>query len=834
MILTLILLLAATLVVGGLLWWIRQREVLHRSILDTSSVAIFLVDLQGRLTQANQTTATLFARSMDSLIGSEYVSLIHPNERQEGHARMLALLAGDVERVDVDRMYWRADGTEFWGRLTGRRYMGTNGKPSGLVGVIADITERKRTQDQLQLAASVFSHAQEGILITTIDGTIIDVNQAFSRITGYSREEVIGKNPRLLNSGRQGKDFYTSLYAELADKGQWHGEVWNRRSNGELYAQMQTISAVSDAKGQVQHYVALFSDITANKAHQSQLEHIAHFDALTSLPNRVLLADRLQQGMVQALRRDQPLAVAFLDLDGFKSINDQHGHEAGDQLLVAVASRMKQCLRDGDTLARMGGDEFVAVLVDLDDVADSLPLITRLLAAAAQPVAWNGQLLQVSASLGVTFYPQPGDINADQLLRQADQAMYQAKVAGKNRHHVFDATHDNSLRGHHESLEHIRKGLHAGEFVLHYQPKVNMRSGEVVGAEALIRWQHPERGLLPPSAFLPVVEETLLAVEIGEWVINTALTQMAQWKAQGLQMPVSVNIGARQLQEPSFIARLQALLHAHPEIEVQWLELEVLETSALEDLARVSQVIQNCRRMGVRFALDDFGTGYSSLTYLKHLPAALLKIDQSFVRDMLDDPDDLAILEGVIGLASAFRRQVIAEGVETVEHGAMLLCLGCDLAQGFGIARPMPAHDLPAWAQAWKPDATWANVTPVQRGDFPLLFASVEHRAWSAAMDHFLRGQREAPPELDAHLCHFGQWLNNEGASRHGKDADFQRIHALHDQAHILANALCELFAEGHETLAVARLPELHAVRDALLAQLKLMLPSAHASAPRT
>jgi len=402
--------------------------------------------------------------------------------------------------------------------------------------------------------------------------------------------------------------------------------------------------------------------------------------------------------------------MAYLDLDGFKAINDQHGHETGDQVLIALAANMKQAQREVDTLARIGGDEFVAVLIDLDDVADSLPMLTRLLGAAAESVQVGHLSMKVSASLGVTFYPQAQDIDADQLLRQADQAMYQAKVGGKNRYHVFDADHDSSLRVHHESLERIRLALERREFMLHYQPKVNMHSGKVIGAEALIRWQHSELGLLAPGTFLPVIEDHPLAVEVGEWVIDTALTQIEAWHAVGLHLPVSVNIGARQLQQGDFVARLQAILAKHPQVNPASLELEVLETSALADMVQVSQVIETCLQMGVEFALDDFGTGYSSLTYLKRLRVAMLKIDQSFVHDMLEDPEDLAILQGVIGLAAAFKRKVIAEGVETVAHGTALLHLGCQLAQGYGIARPMPADQLPAWVASWQPDDAWSEL----------------------------------------------------------------------------------------------------------------------------
>ena len=572
-----------------------------------------------------------------------------------------------------------------------------------------EITERKLTQQKLQLAASVFAHAREAIMITDASGTIVDVNDAFARITGYSRDNVMGQTPRLLKTGRQPPEFYTQLWHDLIHKGHWYGEIWNRRKNGEVYAEMQTISTVRDAQGRPEYYVALFSDITATKTHQQQIEHIAHFDALTNLPNRVLLADRLSQGMNQAQRRNQKLAVAFLDLDGFKLINDHHGHEAGDQLLIAVANRMKQTLRDGDTLSRIGGDEFVAVLVDLDDVADCVPLLTRLLAAAAHPLCYGDATLQVSASLGVTFYPQDEAVGPDQMLRQADQAMYQAKQAGKNRYHVFDAVLDRSVRGHHDSLARIRHALTHQEFVVHYQPKVNLRTGVVVGLEALIRWQHPVEGMLLPALFLPLIEDHPLAIDLGEWVMNAVLHQLEGWQREGLNLQVSVNVGARQLQQANFPERLQDMLATHPTVPASSLSLELLETSALEDIDRVSHTLEICRDMGVTFALDDFGTGYSSLAYLKRLPVTQLKIDQSFVQGMLINPDDRAILVGVIGLANAFHREVIAEGVETAAHGALLMQLGCDLAQGFGIARPMPPQDIPDWVSAWRPEQIHAD-----------------------------------------------------------------------------------------------------------------------------
>ena len=682
--------------------------------------------------------------------------------------------------------------------------------------------ERKEAEERLHLAASVFTHAREGIMITEPDGTIIDVNEAFTRITGYPRSDVIGRKPNLLKSGRQDRAFYTGMWHALVHKGHWQGEVWNRRQNGEHYAEMKTISAVRDAQGRVRQYMALFSDITVLKTHEEQLLYNAQHDALTGLPNRVLLGQRLDAAMAQARRSGQRLAVLYLDLDGFKEVNDRHGHEVGDQLLMALAVRMRDVMREGDTLARLGGDEFVAVLHGHDepDPHSRLPAVSRVLAAAAQAVPVGALSLQVSASVGVTTFPQAEEVDADQLLRQADQAMYQAKLLGKNRFHLFDAEQDRSVRGHHESLEHIRQALAQRELVLHYQPKVNLRTGRVIGAEALIRWQHPERGLLSPAAFLPVIEDHPLAIEVGEWVIDTALSQMAAWRRQGLDLPVSVNVGARQLQQGDFVERLRTLLAAHPHTRPGDLELEVLETSALGDLARISLVIESCKDLGVGFALDDFGTGYSSLTYLKRLPVDMLKIDQSFVRDMMEDPDDLAILEGIQGLAKAFHRQVIAEGVETVDHGEMLLYLGCELAQGYGIARPMPADALPDWVHAWQPHPRWQAVSQVAHDDVPLMVANVKHRAWVQEVERFLRQERDVPPPLNVDHCDLGHWMAQGLWPTLTTAAQRAEIDALHHEIHALAETLCDLHALGRTAAALARLDELLGLRDRMMAQL--------------
>lgn len=807
--------------IASLLFRHRRNEEELGTILNSVSDGLIAIGRQGEIIRFNANAARLLGAEARIASGQNllaYLPTIASGERPLWASTLTHGETVDNVRFELPDPYGRQRAIEMGcGPVSD-----ANDTVVGAVLVLRDVTERQAAEDQLRLAANVFTHAREGIIITDAEGTIVDVNRAFTTITGFRREEAIGQNPRILKSDRHGPEIYSEMWRSLVERGYWVGELWNRRKDGESYAEMLTISAVKDVHGITQHYVGLFFDITLQKAQQEQLEYIAHYDALTQLPNRVLLADRLHQSMVQTQRRGQLLAVVYLDLDGFKMVNDQYGHPAGDRLLVAVAQRLREALRKGDTIARLGGDEFVAVLIDLHDTNASLPLLERLRSAVAWPVHVGDLELHVSASLGITFYPQADDVDADQLLRQADQAMYQAKLAGKNRYHVFDSDQDRSVRGFHESLDSIRRALDNNEFVLHYQPQVNMHAGKVIGAEALIRWQHPERGLVFPDGFLTVIEDHPLSVDLGEWVLNTALTQLESWRANGLSIPVSVNVGARQLQQDNFIERLRTLLAAHPGVEPGDLKLEVLETSALNDMAHVSEVMTRCREIGVSFALDDFGTGYSSLTYLKRLPAAELKIDRTFVRDMLEDPDDLAILQGVLSLATAFHREVIAEGVERESQGELLLKLGCERAQGYAIARPMPAEQIATWARNWRPPASWNRQQPAGHDDLPLLFAGVELRAWIRGVEENLDGKSVTQPPLDYRQCPFGVWMAHQGKTRYRTSAGFRDLETLHRRLHAQAIRLLRQQSRGHATTTLRN--ELHTTEEALLLRLHSLM----------
>ena len=658
-------------------------------------------------TEWNQSAVNIFGYRADEAINRHVSELIVAPEKLHENNTLFSLLLkqkGGFHNINENHT---KEGRTIMCEWHNTPIVEMDGSVVGVTSLVQDITEKKQSEERLSLAASVFSHAREGILITDAKGTIIDVNDTFAETSGYTREEILGKSPDFLVSDLQSPLFYGRLWKSLAKTGQWYGEIWNKRKNQEKYAQLLTISAVHDKNANVKNYVALFTDITEIKKHQGQLEHIAHYDMLTNLPNRTLLADRLNQALRHSTRHKHPLAVIFLDLDGFKAVNDAHGHNFGDELLVALAHRMKEALREDDTLSRIGGDEFVAVLTDLEMEHDFEVILERLLKAASKPVTVGDTVVKVSASIGVTLYPLD-NVDADQLIRHADQAMYVAKQKGKNCYHLFDTVDDDKIKIDRENLQQVTTAFKNGEFFLYYQPKVNMKTAEVIGVEALIRWQHPDRGLLYPNEFLPVIESHAISVEIGEWVINESLSQISKWKKLGLSLPVSVNVGALQLQQQDFTDRLATILIAHPDVDPSALQLEVLETSALGDIMDASEIMRNCIELGVNFAIDDFGTGYSSLTYLRRLPADFIKIDQTFIRDMLDDPEDFAIVAGVIGLADSFNRKVIAEGLETVAQGRALIQLGCHLAQGYGIAKPMSAVQIPEWVANWHPDTMWS------------------------------------------------------------------------------------------------------------------------------
>ena len=640
-----------------------------------------------------------------------WLALIHPEDRESLSCFFFDEVLGKGQLFDREyRLIRPNDGQMRWVHGLGRLDFDDQGKPVRLVGIIRDISTRRFAEDRLRLTSEVFEHASEGILITDREGVIIETNPAFSLITGYSSEEVKGQTPRLLKSGLHDAAFYQKLWKALLETGHWDGLIYNRRKDGQCYAQQSRLSAIRDGTGSIARFAAVISDVTELKESQKRLERMAYHDALTDLPNRARLAERIQHAMLQCQRGSgTSLGVCCLDLDGFKAANDRWGHAVGDQLLCQVAQRLNASTRGEDTVARFGGDEFVILLSDLKDEDDGIETMTRLMKRIAIPFEIGNIRESLTVSVGMTIYPGDAADDPDTLLRHADHAMYEAKRNGKNRLFLFDRDSEQRQRACEERFFQVSQAFVQDELRLHYQPKVAFRSGQVVGVEALIRWQHPERGLLPPSEFLPAVEGTELTFPLGEWILREALRQKQAWQRDGIQLQVSINVFAAHLQRADFVDRLRVILSEFPDLEPGEIELEILETTSLENLQEVTTKILECRKLGVQFSLDDFGTGYSSLTYLRQLPVTRVKIDRSFVRDILSNPEDQVLVQGIVGMSRTLGRQVVAEGLETIEHGIELIRQGCDWGQGYGIARPMAPDALSKWLHEWSFPDTWRN-----------------------------------------------------------------------------------------------------------------------------
>lgn len=544
---------------------------------------------------------------------------------------------------------------------------------------------------QLRLAAQVFEGGSEGIVITDADNRILTVNQAFCTITGYEPSEVIGQNPRILASGRQGEDFYRTMWQGLQSFGRWSGEIWNRRKDGSIYPEWLSISVVRDQDGKVLHHIAVFSDMTERKAAEARARHLAEYDALTNLPNRILFRDRLGQAVAAAARQGSRLAVMCIDLDRFKNINDSLGHSVGDQVLCQLAERLLESVRSSDTVSRIGGDEFAVLLPDFDVPDRVASVAEKLLQVLARPLQVGSYELVVTPSIGIAVYPEDGDDEAS-LLKNADAAVLHAKEHGRNNFQFF--THEmNSRALERLELEHnLRQALSRGELILHYQPQYDLANGRLVGCEALLRWRHPDWGMVSPIRFIPLAEQTGMILTIGEWVLREACRQARVWQDAGLvPVPVSVNLSVAQFRQPQLEDMILSALQ-QAGLAPQWLELELTESVLMDDTEHGMARLARLKALGISVALDDFGTGYSSLAYLKKLSIDTLKIDRSFISGLPGDNEDAAIASAVIGLARNLGLHTVAEGVETEAQCAFLRAKGCERIQGYLRSPPVAAE----------------------------------------------------------------------------------------------------------------------------------------------
>lgn len=598
----------------------------------------------------------------------------------------------------ADEVFWRADGThipvEYWSQP-----ILIDDQVHGAIVTFINITERQKAENELKIAAIAFE-SQEGMLVTDASGIILRVNRAFTKITGYSKEEVIGNTPHILNSGKHTPAFFTDMWQRLLQTGHWEGEIWNRRKNGEIFPEYLTISVVQDLNNTITNYVATFNDITISKAAEEEIKNLAFYDPLTQLPNRRLLIDRLTHALGTCARGRRQGALLFIDLDHFKTLNDTLGHGVGDLLLNQVAARLRLCVREGDTVARLGGDEFVVMLEDLSEnpleaAAHTETIGEKLLEALNQPYQLEARKYHSTASIGATLFNDLQS-NIDELLKQADIAMYQAKTAGRNTLRFFDPKMQEAINARVILESELRKAIDQSEFQLHYQIQVN-HLGQALGAEALIRWIHPEQGLISPIKFIPLAEETELIIPIGQWVIENACAQLKAWQQNPLtaKLMLSVNVSAKQFRQDDFVSKVHQAVHQSA-IEPNTLKLELTESILLENIESTISTMHALKEIGVSFSLDDFGTGYSSLQYLKRLPLDQLKIDQSFVRDLVSDSSDRTIVRTIIAMAKNLNLEVIAEGVETYDQQQILLNNDCYIFQGYLFGKPLKLEQFEA------------------------------------------------------------------------------------------------------------------------------------------
>jgi diguanylate cyclase (GGDEF)-like protein/PAS domain S-box-containing protein len=566
---------------------------------------------------------------------------------------------------------------------------------SRLLGFIGIDARKQRDQDlqHLRLAAAVFDSTLEGVLVTDSGGVIVHVNRAFMSITGYQQDEVLGMRPSKFKSGRHGPDFYERMYKTILAAGQWSGEIWNRRKNGEIYPQWQSIRSIKDDRGSITHFVAVFSDITSIKHSERELAHLAHFDALTGLPNRLLFTDRAEQAQTHARRNKQNLALLLIDLDHFKHINDSLGHNIGDEVLKAVSERLAQLMEKGVTLARLGGDEFAVLLENPQQAVQAAELAQGVLDGLREPLLIDGQALFLTASIGISIFPNDA-LSAEQLLRNADAALFQAKSQGRESYALYTEELTAHAQRRVELTGELRRAIVQNELRVFYQPIHNLQTRRIEGVEALVRWQHPQRGMVSPGEFIPIAEQSGLIADIDNWVLTEACRQMRRWLEDGIGLSfVAVNVSSRLFGRGDLDRRVAQVL-SETGLAPHCLELEVTESAVMEDPEQAIEQMHRLRELGLKLSIDDFGTGYSSLLRLKRMPVQTLKIDQGFVAGLPDDEDDIAIVRAIIALAQAMGMRVLAEGIEQAEQAHFLLNNQCELGQGYWFARPMPAEQI--------------------------------------------------------------------------------------------------------------------------------------------
>ncbi len=668
-----------------------EENLRQAQVLDQMHESVITMDLSGYITSWNKGAQQLFGYSPLEAIGRN-ILILYANESEEDQQLHDDFLERGGSELEVRRR--RKSGEVFWASLSLSIMRDAEGEPVGLIGYLSDITERLAAAEMLRLHASIFANSEEGILISDADRRIVSMNRAYCRITGYSEQDLIGQPLSMFECAPQDDDFYRGMWEQIQREGNWKGETLQLRQDGTTYPQWGSLSALKNSEGRLTHYFFICSDISERKKAEARIHTLAYYDELTGLPNRTLLHKLVGQALIEAQRSGRHGALLFIDLNRFKPINDTLGHEVGDKLLAQVGERFRGILRGEDVMARLGGDEFVAALFDITRREDAGRVAQKLIDCLDDPFLIDGYELRLGASIGISIYPQDG-MNTETLLRYADVAMYRAKQARQSGYLFYSQEMNQRSLDRLKIETGLRLALERGELLLHYQPKTDMGRRAIVGCEALVRWNHPQEGMIAPADFIPVAEDSGLIVEIGEWVLQQACSDALAWQSAGLPpIKLAVNISARQV--TGRLPRIVAALLARHGLEARWLELELTESMLMHGSDAVISMMDELHAMGIALALDDFGTGYSSLSYLKRFPIDTLKIDRSFIAGIPADASDCAIAGAIASMAKQLGHKVIAEGVETEAQLAFLEGIGCDEIQGYLYSRPLPAAEFAA------------------------------------------------------------------------------------------------------------------------------------------
>jgi diguanylate cyclase (GGDEF)-like protein/PAS domain S-box-containing protein len=847
---------------------LKASNLRYQSALDTTRDGFWVVEPDGRIVEVNDAYCQMSGYSREELL-TKSIADLDAVETPKETIRHIAKVK--QQGNDVFETYHRHKNKIVWAVEISASYSTVQG--GRIFAFLRDIRERKQNEEisllRQKLAQSMSDHNLDELLRTVLDNAerLTNSKIAFFHFVDKDQETLSFQTWSTHTTQKMCRVKETLAHQKIGKTGIWADCLKQRRlvihnhsdqmpdgkalpaGHAELKRELtvpilrenRIVAMIgignkpidyNEQDQKLMYQVANIAyDFVERKQAEQRIAFMAFNDVLTGLPNRQLLSDRLRQAISIARRCEQLLAICYLDLDGFKPINDRYGHHFGDRLLVKLAERLQEDLREGDTLARLGGDEFVLLLNGLTTIYDGEQIIHRIIASIKQPFDIEGQRILISGSIGATFYPTD-DEDADTLLRHADQAMYKAKSAGKSGYWLFDCVNEQQIRNRRKELHQFGQSLRNQQFVLYYQPRVDLGSGDITSAEALVRWRHPQQGLLLPINFLPLIAGTPLEITLSEWVLKTALEQHMQWRAQGLRLPISVNISPHHIQLKGFVSFIENLLAKYPKDIAGNLELEVLETASIGDTSLMAETMNRCAELGIHFSMDDFGTGYASLTYFHRLPIDILKIDQHFVRNMLDDERDLDIVEGVLRLAYGLKRPVVAEGVESIELGMMLLQLGCRYAQGFSIAKPMPSEQIIDWLANWKKTNIWHRLLLESKElstNHDLNASIFSHRFWLNNIIQYIESEEiDTLPKVDEQQCQFERWYRGIGLIRYGTHPSYPAIPPQHSSVHEKAAALVALVKQGNKKQALIELPALREIGNELISVLKQLADPCH------